>query len=166
MEIRAQNRSTDPAAIRQLNDVAFADHGGTEAFDRFRTERDDILSLVATRDDRLLGHILFSPVTLKTDNETIAGMGLGQLAVMPDYQKQGIGTRLSQAGIAELREQGCPYVIVIGHATYYPRFGFERGSIHNIKCQWEGVPDDSFMVLILNHSAKEQLQGTASFDGM
>jgi len=164
--IRPQNRPGDLDAIRKLNAAAFAEHGGTEAFDRFRAERADILSLVAEEDGELLGHVLFSPVMLDTPTGILAGMGLGQLAVLPNRQRQGIGTRLTETGLAQLRRNNCPFIIVIGHADYYPRFGFERGARHNMRSQWQGIPEETFMVLILDPQRRNNLNGVASFDGM
>jgi putative acetyltransferase len=63
------------------------------------------------------------------------------MAVTPNRQRQGIGSRKAQAGLAILREQGCPFIIVLGHPEFYPRFGFVPASRHGLRCQWEGVPD-------------------------
>jgi putative acetyltransferase len=164
--IRGQNRTSDLNTICTINDAAFAEHGGTKAFDQFRRERHDILSLVAIADGELIAHVLFSPVVIETPEGNVAGMGLGQLAVAPQQQRQGIGRQITEAGISELRNRGCPFIIVIGHASYYPRFGFERGSLHGVKCQWEGVPDDSFMLLFLDQTQRGRLRGVASFDGL
>jgi putative acetyltransferase len=160
--------ATDLSAIDAINTAAFADHGGTAAFDRFRAERTDILSLVALHNDKLIGHVLFSPVIMQTPAGPATGMGLGQLAVLPDWQNQGVGKKLTESGIAELRGRKCPFIIVVGHATYYPRFGFELGALHNVQCQWAGVPDKTFMVLYLsgNRQEQQQLTGVASFDGL
>jgi putative acetyltransferase len=165
--IRPQVRE-DLEAIKAVNAAAFAAHGNTQSFDGLREERDDVLSLVALDADTLVGHILFSPVIMETPEGPVDGMGLGQLAVSPDWQKQGIGSELSHTGIAELRARHCPFIIVVGHASYYPRFGFEAGSRHGVKCQWEGIPDETFMVLYLDQSAEQQqkLTGVASFDGL
>lgn len=62
-------------------------------------------------------------------------MGLAPMAVLPEHQRDGIGGRLGEEGIARLERSGCPFVIVIGHPGYYPRFGFERASAHGISCQ-------------------------------
>jgi putative acetyltransferase len=166
LTIRPQNRSTDPEAICQLNAAAFAEHGGTAAFDQFRVERSDIVSLVAEENGELTGHVLFSPVMLATPAGIVAGMGLGQLAVHPDKQNQGIGTRLAEMGIEQLSQADWPFIIVIGHAAYYPRFGFEPGELHNFRCQWNGVPEETFMVLILDAQRHNSLSGVASFDGL
>jgi len=169
LSIRPQTPADLPE-ICAINAAAFADHGGTEAFDRFREERADIISLVAEHAGHVVGHVLFSPVMLAAPGGEVEGMGLGQLAVEPAQQRQGIGTQLTEAGLELLRAQGCPFVIVIGHATYYPRFGFEPGKLHNFICQWDGVPDDSFMVLFTaadsGNRDSNTLAGKASFDGM
>jgi putative acetyltransferase len=168
ISIRGQNHSTDLKVICAINAAAFADHGSTRAFDQIRAERTDIVSLVALADGEPVGHILFSPVTMATTTGSAHGMGLSQLAVSPAWQKKGIGTRLAEMGITQLREQDCPFIIVIGHATYYPRFGFAQGHLHGVKCQWDSVPDESFMVLYPDQDQiqQEKLCGVASFDGL
>ena len=65
----------------------------------------------------------------------------------------GIGLQLVRRGLDILRERGCPFVVVVGHPEFYPRFGFEPASIHGLACQWEGVPDAAFMVLVLDEPA-------------
>jgi len=144
---------------------AFAEHGGTEAFKSFRAERNDIISLVAEQESQIVGTVLFSPAVLDTPNSSVSGMGLGQLAVEPDHQNQGIGSQLSEAGLKQLGEQGCPFVIVIGHESYYPRFGFKPCEQHGIECQWQGIPPQSFMVAF-PAGRQTQLSGKASFDGL
>lgn len=167
LRIRPQQPDDIPA-IEAINAAAFAEHGGTEAFDRFRRERGDILSYIALQGDKPVGHVLFSPVEMQTPAGPVAGMGLGQLAVDPDYQNQGIGSQLAETGIEALRKQDCPFIIVIGHAAYYPRFGFEPGIANGVTCQWSGVPNETFMVLYLDRGDEErrQLTGVASFDGL
>jgi GNAT superfamily N-acetyltransferase len=75
-----------------------------------------LLSLVALVASRIVGHILYSPATV--------GAALGPMSVDPDHQRQGIGSRRVKTGNARLAESGCPFVIVIGHADFYTRFGF------------------------------------------
>ena len=169
LTIRRQDRTSDLRRICAINDEAFAEHGGTKAFDEFRRERDDILSLVASTtstESELVAHVLFSPAVIATPAGNITGMGLGQLAVTPEWQRRGIGRQITEAGISELRKRNCPFIIVVGHASYYPRFGFERGSLHGVKCQWKGIPDDTFMVLFLDETQRGKLRGVASFDGI
>ena len=163
--IRPQRRPDDLDAIETMVARAFAEHGGTEAFREFRAGRDDIISLVAETDGNIVGNILFSPVELDSPSGPVKGMGLGQLSVDPAFQNRGIGTALGNAGIDALRETGCPFSIVIGHAAYYPRFGYERGDAHGVECQWDGVPPETFMVLF-PCGKQPGLTGQAAFDGL
>jgi putative acetyltransferase len=85
------------------------------------------------------------------------------MAVLPEYQCRGIGTTLVRKGIALLQERGIPFIIVLGHPAYYPRFGFVPASRYSIQCQWEGMPDEAFMVLLLKEELSGQLAGTACY---
>jgi putative acetyltransferase len=78
---------------------------------------------VAEDDGAIVGHILFTPVVV--EGRPALGMGLAPLAVLPGRQRQGIGSQLVRRGLDSLRERGCPFVVVVGHPEYYPRFGFE-----------------------------------------
>jgi putative acetyltransferase len=75
-------------------------------------------------------------------------MALAPMAVLPEYQRQGIGSALLRTGIEKLKKRQCPFIIVLGHAEYYPRFGFEPASRYGIRSEWE-VPDDAFMILVI-----------------
>ncbi|NND53725.1 MAG: N-acetyltransferase [Gammaproteobacteria bacterium] len=165
MQIRPQRRPDDLAPIEAMVARAFAEHGGTDAFREFRATRNDVISLVAEADGRIIGNVLFSPVELLSPTGSVQGLGLGQLSVDPAYQNRGVGTALGEAGIAALRERRCPFSIVIGHAAYYPRFGYERGDVHGIECQWDGIPPETFMVLF-PCGKQPGLTGKAVFHGL
>jgi putative acetyltransferase len=90
-------------------------------------------------------------------------MGLAPMAVLPGRQRQGIGSQLVRRGLASLRERGCPFVVVVGHPEYYPRFGFEPASKHGILSQWEGIPEAVFMVLVLDAHAMAGASGVARY---
>ena len=87
------------------------------------------------------------------------------MAVLPDHQRRGIGSRLVRRGLEILRERGCPFVVVLGHPDYYPRFGFERASTHGLFSQWDGVPDEAFMVLIFDGYGMEGVSGVVRYRG-
>lgn len=156
----------DIEVIRKLNEKAFMQAFGqaseANVIDSLRENCTNILSLVAVQDDQVVGHIFFSPVKIDSD-KVIEGMGLGPMAVLPELQHQRIGSRLVQAGIEILKCRGDPFIIVLGHPEYYPRFGFERASLYGIASQWEGVPGEAFMILILNDEAMFGVCGVARY---
>jgi len=145
--------ASDVPAIRRLNEEAFGQSAEGHIVDKLRISCDRLLSLVAVQDERIVGHILFSPVVLESDGSKQEGMGLGPMAVLPSVQWQGIGSLLVEEGLARMRRARCPFVVVLGHHEYYPRFGFERASKYGVRCQWEGVPDEAFMILVNKEGA-------------
>ncbi|WP_455367207.1 GNAT family N-acetyltransferase, partial [[Eubacterium] cellulosolvens] len=109
----------------------------------------------------IVGHILFSKIKIRgeKDHETLA---LAPMAVLPKFQKQGIGGKLIREGLNKARELGFDSVIVLGHNEYYPRFGFERASKWNITCPFE-VPDEAFMAIELNPGALSVKAGIVEY---
>jgi len=153
----------DIAAVRAINESAFGDTVEATIVDSLRNVCPNAVSLVAVENDKILGHIFFSPVFVSSAGEIAEGMGLAPMAVLPERQRQGIGSMLVQAGIDAIHERNCPFVIVVGHPEYYPRFGFEPASRHGLSCQWDAVPDEAFMVLILNEAAMVGVSGTVKY---
>lgn len=150
--------AADAEVVRRVNVEAFGQPDEAELVDRLRAACPERLSLVALEGDAVVGHILFTPAKLGA----VEGMGLAPMAVLPDHQHRGIGGRLVEAGLAELRRRGCPFIIVLGHPNYYPRFGFEPANAHGIRCKWD-VPDDVFMILKLDPSRMEGVTGVAHY---
>lgn len=85
------------------------------------------------------------------------------MAVHPDRPRQGIGSQLVRQGLDILRDRGCPFVVLVGHSAHYPRFGFEPASRRGLVCQWDEVPDESFMVLVLDDSTMAGVSGVAQY---
>ena len=158
IEIR-EERPGDVAAIRDLNKRAFGQDQEGNIVDALRSNGAALLSLVATRKGRVVGHIMYSPLSVGGE---VTGAALGPMAVLPEYQRQGIGSELVEAGNRKLQDAGCPFIIVLGHANYYPRFGFRLASTHGIKCEWE-VPDDVFMLLVLDQAKMQGVSGSAKY---
>jgi putative acetyltransferase len=158
IEIR-EERADDVAAVRDLNRRAFGQDQESNIVDALRANGTALFSLVATVNDRVVGHIMYSPAIVGDD---ITGAALGPMAVLPEYQRQGIGSKLIEAGNRKLKDAGCPFIIVVGHADYYPRFGFRPASEHGIKCEWD-VPDDAFMLLVLDQAKMEGVSGFARY---
>jgi len=162
LEIRAE-RQQDIDAIRQVNNRAFGRPEEGRIVDDLRNSCDGLISLVALLDDKLVGHILFSPATIDGRSGVVTGMGLAPMAVLPEFQRRGIGSRLVAKGLQSIRNTSCPFVIVLGHEKFYPRFGFERASEYGLKCQWDGVPDNAFMAMILDESVMEGVSGVVKY---
>ena len=153
MVVVREEMASDMPAVRHLNEEAFGQSVEANIVDKLRVSCDRLVSLVAVRDDRIVGHILFSPVVLESESGDRNGMGLGPMAVLPSLQRQGIGSRLVVEGLDRLRSAGCPFVVVLGHHEYYPRFGFEPASRYGVRCQWEDVPDEAFMIMVTEEGA-------------
>ena len=155
-------RPEDSSRVRRINELAFEQPAEADLVDKLRQACTDSLSLVA-EDDTLVGHILFTPVRVESAARPVLGMGLAPMAVLPDRQRQGIGSQLVRRGLDILRERGCPFVVVVGHPEYYPRFGFEPASAHGLASQWAGMPDEAFMVLVLNAHDMAGVSGVATY---
>ena len=158
LDIR-EERPGDTPHIRHVNQRAFGQDQEANIVDAVRANGGALISLVATTNGRVVGHILYSPASLGTEAR---GAALGPMAVLPEYQRQGIGSRLIEAGNGRLRAAGCPFVVVVGHADYYPRFGFRPASAHGLTCEWP-VPEDVFMVLVLDHACMNGVSGLVRY---
>ena len=157
IEIREEHAG-DVAQIRDLNQHAFGQAQEGNIVDALRSNGAVLLSLVATLDGHVVGHILYSPLSVSG----VDGAALGPMAVLPQHQRQGIGSKLVEAGNRRLKESGCPFIIVVGHANFYPRFGFKPARTRGITCEWE-LPDEAFMVLTLDHAKMDGVSGLAQY---
>ena len=157
IEIR-QERPGDVDAIRRVNRAAFEQDQEGELVDALRGAGAAMLSLVAVADGEVVGHVLYSPATIGM----LSGAALAPMAVLPEFQRQGIGTRLVETGNRMLKDSGCPFVIVVGHPHYYPRFGFVPARPLGITCAWK-VPDDVFMILVFDAVAMHGACGLARY---
>ena len=148
----------DVAAIRDVNKRAFGQDQEGNIVEALRSNGAALLSLVADLNSEIVGHIMFSPITVGD----VTGAALGPMAVLPEQQRSGIGSKLVEAGIRALKDAGYPFIIVLGHANYYPRFGFVPASRLGIGCKWQ-VSDDVFMVLVLDQAKMAGVSGLAKY---
>jgi putative acetyltransferase len=162
MSLIRREQPQDVSEIRQINIRAFGQKKEALVVDNLRKNCNSILSLVALTDGKVVGHILFSPAVIEGKHGILVGTGLAPLAVLPEYQRKGIGTQLMQTGISRIKEGGCPYIIVIGHPEYYARFGFEQAGRFGISSEWN-VPDEAFMILRLDRKAMNGITGVARY---
>ena len=160
MQIRFE-QATDIPAVHVLNRGAFESPTEADLVDALRTRAEDVISLVAEEQGDVVGHILFSPVTLP-GTAPLRAMALAPMAVRPARQRAGIGSALVRRGLEECRRRGVAAVVVVGHPEYYPRFGFERASGFGIACEFD-VPDDVFMAIELVDGSLRGKTGTVHF---
>ncbi|MHA2219027.1 MAG: GNAT family N-acetyltransferase [Candidatus Hodarchaeales archaeon] len=153
----------DITRIRQINSEAFETETEANLVDIIRRSGIPHISLVYEENNELKGHIFFTPVELKGDRSGIRIMGLGPMAVDPEFQNKGVGSLLVKAGIESCRAGGYDAIVVLGHPSYYPRFGFKPSVKYAIKSEYE-VPDEAFMVLELKDKALKGKRGTIKYD--
>jgi putative acetyltransferase len=153
MDIRTENPE-DVEAVRNINIAAFGRENEANLVDRLRGSA-STFSFVALLSDRIVGHIFFSPVVVEGKcSRNLSILGLAPVAVLPNYQRQGIGTLLIRQGLKECARSGFNAVVVLGHPDFYSRFGFIPASRKSLKCEYD-VPDEAFMVLELESGALE-----------
>lgn len=162
----------DVAAIYAVNQQAFAGRQAEPGLvDAIRTSAGFIpqLSLVAEHNGAIIGHILFSRIHIQTDNGLLPTLALAPLAVLPEYQRQGIGSALVRRGLQECQRLGQAVVIVLGSASYYPRFGFSAGLAKALECPF-GNCGEAWMALEIIPGALAGVRGRVvyppAFDGI
>ena len=140
-------RAADDDGIRHVNLLAFEQAAEADLVDALRDSPAWLpeLSLVAEENGEIVGHALFTVARLDSGPEVLA---LGPMAVLPGHQRSGIGGAMIRAGIERARATDYPLIAVLGHAEYYPRFGFEPASAFGISTAYE-VPDEYWMILPL-----------------
>jgi putative acetyltransferase len=150
MELIRPETAADAAAIRHVHLTAFPTSAEADLVERLRADGKAVIALVAQDGESIVGHVLFSPLTLEPLAGTV-GLGLAPLAVMPDHEKHGVGRRLIQNGLAACHQWGAGFVVVIGDPPYYSRFGFEPAEKYGLRSEFEA--GDAFMVFKLESGA-------------
>lgn len=157
---KEQERDFDE--IYRLNYESFDQKDEAELIDELRENNGVIISLVALLSNLLAGHILYAPCQITSHNTTLTGAALGSMAVLPEYQNKGIGKELVKESIEIISEAGYPFITVLGHPEYFPKFGFEPAKKHGLQFQWN-VPDNVFMGLILDKERMSNIRGTVYY---
>eukprot|EP00054_Salpingoeca_dolichothecata_P015662 m.90682 g.90682 ORF g.90682 m.90682 type:complete len:178 (+) comp21597_c1_seq4:1901-2434(+) len=166
MAIRAET-TRDRVSIARLLEATFVDSGEASLVEKLRKQHFLTLGLVAeSASKEIIGYIAYSPVNFVKSSDSKPAfkpspsyVGLGPMAVLPAHQKQGIGSRLIRESFEHLRALQTKAIVVLGHKTYYPRFGFKPANDLNIS--WEGAPkSDAFMYLNLDDDALSSFSGS------
>ena len=152
----------DIEGIHRINELAFGQPNEADLVDALRANAIPFISLVAIVDEQLTGHISFSPVTIESEHGTFAAIGLAPMSVLPEYQNQGIGSKLVREGLRECQRLGHDIVVVLGHPNYYPRFGFAPASLKGLRSEYD-VPDEVFMVTELREGALGGRRGLVKY---
>ena len=152
----------DIDSIRYLNEQAFNQKEEAELIDKLRNRGAIILSLVAAQAGKIVGHILFSPVTVEAEYSSFEAIALAPMAVLPAYQRKGIGSQMVRAGLEECRRLGHEIIVVLGHPDYYPPFGFVLARPKGIDCEFE-VPEEAWMISELREGALAGRRGIVRF---
>jgi putative acetyltransferase len=154
-----RERPGDEKAVHRVNERAFGGPDEAAIVNALRANARVTLSLVAEVDGTVVGHILFSPVSIEPDGTAI---GLAPMAVLPGHQRRGVGGRLVREGLGLLRVAGHGAVVVLGDPEYYPRFGFVRASRFGLRSEFE-CPDEAFMALELSPGALANRAGLVRY---
>lgn len=160
MRIRLETEA-DFTAVEQITRSAFDEDAESKLIARLRKIANPVISLVAESGGSVIGHILFSPITLDA-NPSLQMMGLAPMAVKPDRQREGVGSALVRAGLENCRKINMGAVVVLGHPDYYPKFGFRPAVDFGIKSEYE-VPDEAFMLLELQDDYLKEQSGIVKY---
>lgn len=150
----------DLEAIRQVNRLAFHQDEEARLVDALRDGGYIQVSLVAEQDEQIVGHVVFSDLPIITDFGTVPALALATMAVVPEFQRRGIGSQLVRCGLDVCREQGHRIVIVLGHPEFYPRFGFSPEVAQPLLSPFSG---EAWMALELVPGALDGVAGRVEY---
>lgn len=159
MTIRVEGPG-DREQIGGVHTVAFGRADEAELIVSLRSEGAVLASFVAEEAGRVVGHVLFSRMFIDAQDRSIAAVALAPLAVRPERQRVGIGGALVRHGLAWLRDSGESIAIVLGHPSYYPRFGFSGGAAERLESPFR---KEAFMALELEPGALRGISGRVRY---
>jgi putative acetyltransferase len=161
MQIRDERPGDEPA-IFAVEEAAFGRPVEARLVDALRAAGAAIVSLVAEIDGEIVGHILFTEVTLDPPRPVIDIVGLAPVAVKPGLQRGGIGSALIQEGLRRCGKLGYGAAVLLGHPSYYPRFGFLPAHRFGLRCEFPSPPE-AFMAIELQPGGLEGEPATVHY---
>jgi putative acetyltransferase len=160
-EIRSET-AADRQGIREVVTAAFNSSNEADLVDALREDGALAVSLTADQGGAIIGYIGFSRIRITCEHGRTTALALAPVAVHPEHQRRGIGAGLIRTGLSRARVAGFDIVVVVGHADYYPRFGFKSARSHGIYCPFE-VPDSAWMLVELEPGSASRHGGTVEY---
>jgi putative acetyltransferase len=157
-----QEEPSDKSAIRRVNEQGFDGSEEADIVDALREANAIVLSMVALDGGDIIAHILFTEVDLIQADSQVKGLGLGPMAVLPCYQRKGIGSKLLQIALDKCRCLDYDFVVVLGYPEFYSKFGFSPAKPYCISCVFD-APDEAFMVLELRENGLAERSGVVHY---
>ncbi|MFT3903669.1 MAG: N-acetyltransferase [Niabella sp.] len=168
MNIRQESKE-DLKDIFNLIKKAFeheplSDHKEQFLVERLRMSENFVpeLSLVVETEGKVIGYILLTKIKIKNGKETFTSLALAPVAVLPEYQKRGIGTALIQYAHQQAMTLGFHSVVLLGHENYYPKFGYKKAGDFEIRLPFD-VPDENCMAVELKENALQNVSGVVEY---
>lgn len=165
----------DKDKVLQIIEEAFknvenSDHQEHFLVEKLRQSEDFIpdLSIVAdfvnddTGEEELVGHILFTKVTIENDSESFESLALAPVSIKPEFQNQGIGGHLIAFGHVIAQEMGYKSIVLVGHDKYYPKFGYTKASNFGITFPFD-IPEENGMAIELEENSLKDIQGVVKY---
>lgn len=159
-EIRAEDPS-DSDAIGDVHTHAFRRDAEARLVELLRAHHQSVISLIAVCGDEVAGHVMFSPIAIEKSPEGFRGVALGPIAVRPEFQNNGIGTKLVQAGIDGCRRAGYDVIFVLGNPDFWQRFGFAQAIKYGICSEYNA--EHSFLSLEINAGMVPKIKGLVRY---
>ncbi|WP_442601823.1 GNAT family N-acetyltransferase [Paenibacillus sp. KN14-4R] len=152
--------------VYQINFQAFGNREDeSKLVERIRKSEEFVpeLSLVAEKNNEIVGHIMLSKAIVEAQNEVHTVIVLAPIAIKPDLQKQGIGSSLIEEGIRRCKALGYGLILLIGHPSYYPRVGFQPARKFGLELKQFEVPDEVFMVYEVEERKLQEIRGELKY---
>lgn len=164
IEIRQEKKEDFPAVFDVITQAfekeEMSDHQEQYLVERLRKSEAFIpqLSLVAVLNGQIIGHILLSKIQIKNDSESFESLALAPVSVLPEFQHKGIGGNLIRKAHEVARDLGFGSVVVLGHADYYPKFGYSKAADFGITLPFE-VPSENCLAIELLPNSLDAVTG-------
>ncbi len=160
IEIREEQQE-ECQEIRQVIVAAFGGALEANVVELLRGRNKAPVTLVAVSDNKIVGHIMFSPVTITLAPKAFCAVGLAPLSVLPEFQRQGIGSMLAREGLKKRAAAGFEIAVVLGSHYYYLRFGFSRANLYGLGNEYD--TDEHFMAIELKNGVLDKVSGTVQY---